>query len=349
MRLLYKQDFDDCRSFWRSFWEHPRKTRPALLYPSARDGMEPAPLPNPLTLITDDIDAFGDRLERYFETHALSADMMPGIPLCFGADHFAALLGAKMTVDRQHSTTWIEPCVDDWDAASLRVDWNNGISRRTLECIEKLRRRFDGKLLISPPHLQGNLDCLAALRGVQPLLCDLLDCPDKIHRALDQVNRAFAEVVGIFRREFDTDTWGSVNRHGLYQPGFAGLLQCDFSCMINPEMFAKFAVPALTFEAATVDYAEYHLDGPGALQHLEAIAAIKKIQVIQWQPGAALLHEDWRELHRRIDACGCGQYFFRPDVELCRWIMANLKNHNCCLDLSSRSAADFKVIHDLAG
>jgi hypothetical protein len=344
MKLLYKSDFEECRAFWTGFWETPEKTRPAIFYPAAKEGVDPAPLPNPIILVDGGIDDFCDRLERYYDTHELSKDTMPGMPLCFGADHFSALLGANLTVDVPNNTTWIEPFVTDWDACGLKVDWNGKIGHRTLECIEKVRQRFDGKVIISPPHLQGNLDCLSAIRGVQPLLYDLIDDPDKIHRALDQVNLAFAEVVSVFRREFDTDRWGSVNRHGLYQPGFSGLLQSDFSCMINPDMFAEFAAPSLTFEADTVDYAEYHLDGPGAIVHAEAVCAIEKIQVIQWQPGAALLKEDWRELHQRIDRCGCGQYFFQPDEKLCRWIMENLTHRNSCLDLAMKSKEEFEAI-----
>lgn len=344
MKLLYKPDFEECRAYWTGFWEHPAETRPALLYPEVKPGVCPGQLPNPIILVEGEIDDFCDRLERYYDTHELSQDMMPGMPICFGADHFSALLGAHLTVDVANNTTWIEPFVKEWDTCRLKVDWNNKIAQRTLECIAKIRQRFDGKIIISPPHLQGNLDALSAIRGVQPLLYDLVDCPEKIHSALDQVNQAFVEVVDVFRREFDTAKWGSVNRHGLYQPGFSGLLQSDFSCMINPDMFAEFVVPSLTVEAETVDYAEYHLDGPGAIVHAEAICAIEKIKVIQWQPGAALLNEDWRELHLRIDRCGCGQYFFRPDAELCRWIMETLTHRNACLDLSAKAKEEFLEI-----
>lgn len=349
MKLSYKSDFEECRAYWTEFWDAPEKTRPAVFYAAAKEGVKPAPLPNPISLVDGSIDDFCDRRERYYETHELSKDMMPGISLCFGADHFSALLGAPLTVDVPNNTTWIKPFVTDWDSCSLKVDWNGKIGRRTLECIEKVRQRFDDKLIVSPPHLQGNLDCLSAIRGVQPLLYDLIDEPDKIHRALDQVNQAFAEVVRVFRSEFDTDLRGSVNRHGLYQPGFSGLLQSDFSCMINPEMFVEFVAPSLAFEADAVDYAEYHLDGPGAMIHVETICAIEKIKVVQWQPGAARLNEDWRELHQRIDRCGCGQYFFRPDQKLCSWILESLTHRNSCFDLSMQSKEEFEAIWAMVG
>ncbi len=331
MNLTFKSDFDRVALKWQNWWNSNAGTAPMIVSALPLPGAVPAP--DPMQLVEGDIDEFGDRLEKWAETHTFPEDTVPGCVLSFGADHFAAMLGAEMTVDYANRTTWITPCVDDWNQYEIKVDWNSRIAARTLECARKLRRRFDGKLLISPTHLQGNLDCLAALRGVQPLLFDLIDSPDQVKRALDQVNEAFAEVIKVFREEFDTDSLGSINRHGLYCKGINGLLQCDFSCMINPEMLAEFVLPSLEFEADAVDYAEYHLDGPGAIVHVEALSQVKGIKVIQYQPGAAKLNDDWRELYRKIDDLGVGQFFWRPSKELVDWICSNLSNRRTVLDL----------------
>ena len=344
LELQYKADFQQCRDFWTGWWKRPQSTRPALVGALAKPGMNPVPFPSVLGLLERDIDDFSRQVQGWLDSHDFPGDTIPGVIVSFGADHFAALLGADLRLDLPNHTAWVEHCVDDWDRHPLKVDWNCRIAKRTLECIRELRRRFDGKLLVSPTHLQSNLDCLAALRGVQPLLYDMIDYPAKVHRALRQVDEAFSEVVDVFRRECDTAHWGSINRHQIYQPGFSGLLQCDFSCMINPEMFAEFALPSLAHEASTVDYAEYHLDGPGAIVHTEAVCSVAQIKVIQWQPGTPLLDQDWRDLHKRIDALGRGQLFWQPKKDMCRWIEENIRCRNCCLDLKVNDLEEFNEI-----
>jgi hypothetical protein len=342
LQLHYKRDFQSCREFWTGWWERPQNTRPALVGALPKPGVDPVPFPWVLGLLKSDIDVFSRQLTAWAETHEFPAETIPGVIVSFGADHFAALLGADLRLDPANRTAWVDHCVTDWDTFPLKVDWNGWIARRTVECIRELRKRFDGKLLVSPTHLQGNLDCLAALRGVQPLLYDLIDAPEKIHRALQQVDVAFTEVVDVLRRECDTAYWGSLNRHQIYQPGFSGLLQSDFSCMVNPEMFAEFIAPSLTHEATTVDYAEYHLDGPGAIVHTEAVCSIEAIKVIQWQPGTPLIDKDWRELHKRIDDLGRGQMFWRPKPDMCRWIRESIRCKNSCIELNARTATEFE-------
>lgn len=344
MHLQYRSDFESCREFWTGWWERPQATRPALVGAVAKPGVVPVKFPWVLGLLKSDIDEFSRQLIGWLDTHEFPGETIPGVIVSFGADHFAALLGADLRLDPANRTAWVDHCVTDWDTFPLKVDWNGWIAKRTLAVTRELRKRFDGKVLISPTHLQGNLDCLAALRGVQPLLYDLIDAPEKVHRALRCVNEAFAEVVAVLRRECDTAYWGSLNRHQIYQPGFCGLLQSDFSCMLNPEMFAEFVAPSLAHEAATVDYAEYHLDGPGAIVHTEAVCAIEKIKVIQWQPGTPLIDKDWRDLHKRIDALGRGQMFWRPKEAMCRWIRDTLHCKNSCIELNAASRAEFETM-----
>jgi len=83
--------------------------------------------------------------------------------------------------------------------------------------------------------------------------------------------------------------------------------QCDISCVISPEHFREFAVPALRCEMALLDAVVYHLDGPGALIHLPAILELAEIDAVQWVAGAGEPGErDWTDLYREIAATGKG-------------------------------------------
>lgn len=334
--MFYKADFQELREFWNGWWNDPLNTRPAVLGVSPKPGMPSSAWPD--LYYSENVDSLIEQLFGWVEHNDFSDDLLPSCIVSFGADHFAGLLGVNLVVDKEAMTTWAEPNVTSWADADIKVRWDGEIGKKTIEYVRALRKACDGKILISPPHLQGNLDCLAAMRKPYELLYDLVDDPKGVHRALEKVDEAFTEVIDVFRSEFDTDQLGAVNRHGIYCPGLAGLLQCDFSCMISPEMFKEFALPSLRHEAETVDYAEYHLDGEGAIQHLEDICSIDAIKVIQWQPGETGLDSDWRELHKRIDALGRGQYFWRPKSELREWVVDELKCRNHCFDLIGVSA-----------
>ena len=54
-----------------------------------------------------------------------------------------------------------------------------------------------------------------------------------------------------------------------------------------------------------VDHRIYHLDGPGALHHLDALLALRELHAIQWVPGAG--NEEimqWIPLIKRIQKRG---------------------------------------------
>ena len=74
---------------------------------------------------------------------------------------------------------------------------------------------------------------------------------------------------------------------GLWHPEKWYVTSCDFICMISQEMFARYILPELREE---IDYLQgktiFHLDGPGALKHLDALLEIENLAGIQWVYGA---------------------------------------------------------------
>jgi hypothetical protein len=133
--------------------------------------------------------------------------------------------------------------------------------------------------------------------------------PEKVRLALKQLDEALAEVRKAFAEILDVATWGSLNRFGMYSSGIIDVPQCDVSCMISPEMFNQFEVPPLTKEIAGLEASIYHLDGPGALRHVESLCAIEQLDMIQWMPGEGHYDDDWSELNAKIDKLGKGQIF----------------------------------------
>ena len=76
--------------------------------------------------------------------------------------------------------------------------------------------------------------------------------------------------------------------------------------MISPDMFKEFILPELMEEIEWLDGKTiFHLDGPGALKHLDMLLEIPKLAGIQWvygagQPTAAY----WVPVLKKIQAAG---------------------------------------------
>lgn len=308
MELDYKTDFEETRAHWDAFWRGACEA-PLVSCVVPRPGVEPVSMPPYLAGHDGDFEPVIDRVLSSAASHLYLGAAIPFFNLEFGPDHFSALLGCDLRFDAASPTTsWAEHWVKDWAEADIRFRPEGFWWQRTAAFIRALRRRTDGKLLIAAPTLVANLDALVALRGNEALMMDLIEAPEQVHRALDAVDRAYTEILDAFARELDMARYGSINRHGMYSRGRIAVPQCDVSCMISDAMFREFALPHLAREMAQLDAVEYHLDGPGALQHVDALGSLEKLSVIQWVPGAGEQeHKDWSALYRRIDDLGKGR------------------------------------------
>ena len=80
---------------------------------------------------------------------------------------------------------------------------------------------------------------------------------------------------------------------------------CDFSIMVSTEMFREFFLPELLAEIAWLDRTVYHLDGPGALRHLDTLLDIGQLDAIQFVYGdGAKPASRWMHVFKRIQAGG---------------------------------------------
>jgi hypothetical protein len=165
--------------------------------------------------------------------------------------------------------------------------------------------RWQGSVLVGMTDLGGNLDILSTFRPSEQLLMDLYDSPDEVlrlleeqhevwHRLYDEINAIIAPVTPGY------SDWGAI-----YSDRPTYMLQCDFSYMIGPKQFKKFALPELSATCRRLPRSFYHLDGPGEIAHLDMLLSIPELEGIQWIPGDG--NPDpahWPELFQRIHAGG---------------------------------------------
>lgn len=94
---------------------------------------------------------------------------------------------------------------------------------------------------------------------------------------------------------------GGIGWAGIWALGTTFPLQEDSSYMVSNEMYRAFCVPHLLDQMDAMDCPFYHLDGAGALNHLDTLLEIPQLKVIQWVPGAGKERLDqWYDVIRRI-------------------------------------------------
>lgn len=230
------------------------------------------------------------------------------VPMFFpnlGPEILANMLGCD--IEFGDVTTWSVPLIRTWDEPwrELKIDPEN----RWLKLLVKMTRLGlevgKGKWLTGITDIHPGGDLVAALRDPQNLCTDLIDCPERVKELIVVTEPAWYAVYeaqySLMREAGQgTTTWLSVYSPGTYYP-----TSNDFSCMISTEAFIEFFLDELMREWAWLDHSLYHLDGPGAIRHLDTLLAAPDLNGIQWVPGAGSGPAiQWVDLLRRIQDAG---------------------------------------------
>ena len=112
---------------------------------------------------------------------------------------------------------------------------------------------------------------------------------------------------------------------GIAFPGKGCMTQCDFSAMLSPAMFRRWALPTLEREWQYLDCNFYHLDGPECLVHLPDLLAAPRLHGIQWVAGAGHAAQyTWVDIFQKIQGAGKRvQVWGQP--EQIKWLHPQLK------------------------
>ena len=304
-------DWPRARLRYEAWWQGELLDRPLiqLTAPSRPDALEPAPQDE-----TELLEWFTDpgrvilRLEGELACTYYVGDAFPvAFPVSGNlAAIEAAYLGCPYRVQPLSNTAWASPIIDDWDRRlPLRVQDDNWWWQRSQLLLETGARRAAGRYTVGIPDLQGGGEILALLRGTDRLAVDLVDDPRYILTAVDEVNQAWLYYYNRCFEIIHRHQEGWVDWLGVWSDRPAVTVECDFNAMISPRMFNRYFLPAVEQQCAWIGRTIFHLDGPGALPHLEALLGVRSLSGIQWVPGAGKPPmSEWVPLLRRIQAAG---------------------------------------------
>jgi len=325
MSLSSKPDFEQVRQAWTHYWHGELYLgRPLVVSQCAKPGAPPLAVDdNPHArryqrAVTGDWEAQLRRLDRWLEGTEFLCEAVPHFSPDFGPDQMAAFCGAPLHYSEDSpDTNWVEPIVADWADFEVRLEPGNRHWQGILDYSRKLAAHSRGRYVVGVCDLHGNGDLLSALRSPSALCLDFYDAPELVARRMLEGRRLFPVVYDALHQAggMDAET-GSIGWIPFWCEGKFASLQCDFICMVSPEIGKEFIIPALAEEAAFVDHCVYHLDGPGALPHLDNILAIPDIDVVQWVSGAGQKPMwQWLEVLKRCQAAGKGLQIYDITIE----------------------------------
>jgi hypothetical protein len=298
-----------------AFWTGALEDGPLAWITAPLPGTPPAE-PSSEEALWTDVDYVLDNAEYQLSHTHFTGDALPVHNPWLGPDQAAAWLGAELTLAPRLNTSWVSPLVKDWqEHPRLAIDPANRWWRLYLAILRGSVERGRSKWVTTYPDLHTGIDGLLALRGPERLLLDLLEQPAEVQRAMGDMTRMLEWVVDRVNEVVLPSGQGTSNwTMGWSRERFLCIGQNDASCMIGPEMFAEFCLPDILASCRHADRTIYHLDGPGALRHLDRLLAIPELDCVQWIQGAGSPPPSrWLDLLRRVQAAGKSvQVYYGP-------------------------------------
>ncbi|KPK85362.1 MAG: hypothetical protein AMJ81_03725 [Phycisphaerae bacterium SM23_33] len=360
MELAAKPDYEECMDRVEAWWDcgiidrppvtiHVRPERPAHQIPAAHESLRDRWL---------DAERAVARAEADAEAGVFLAETFPRYMPNLGPEICATCYGAEL--EFSENTSWSVPCAGRIrDVLDMHPDLDTPYWNVIRRMTELSAQRGAGRWITGVTDLHTNGDLLAALRDPQALALDYADDFAGVQAACRHVTPHaklfFDDLYGRIAAARPGEspaatgrpccTWGlAVSRKTMYY------VSCDFICMISPAMFADTILPAIEWEIAQLDRSIFHLDGPGTLQHLDALLAIPRLNAVQWVYGAgAGRAADWINVYRRVQAAGKGIEVIAADMDDARAVMENVRPEGAWLSVGGSYSRDqaAAVLHEV--
>ncbi|HPQ47445.1 MAG TPA: hypothetical protein PLP30_08765 [Clostridia bacterium] len=205
------------------------------------------------------------------------------------------------------STTWSEPCIHDWetDSEKGRLNEDHPLLKKMIEFTDKLIDASEGKFIVGLTDFHPGGDHIAALRDPQELCIDMIENVEYVRAKLDESYPEYFKTYDMFYDKLRAagmpiTSWTPiVSNSKFYIPSN------DFSCMVSKDTFDDLFLPGIIRECSYLDRSIYHLDGPGALRHLDSLLDIRELNAIQWVCGAGNEgFERWLPVYKKIQKAG---------------------------------------------
>lgn len=344
--LLYKPDAPRALARIEAFWNRAVLDRPCVQVYAPRPGGLPMPRKSHPTVRDRWMDAEHTVAmhEAWISSTYYGGDLLPQFWANLGPEIMTASLGAELEFGEV--TSWSVPMLHDWaEIPRLAVDPHNPYLRKILEMTQLGLEIGKGKFITGITDLHPGADLAASLRDPQQFCVDLAEAPDECMALMRQLRPSF---YAFYNLQHDllkaagqtvTGSWLP-----LYTDGKCYIPSNDFSCMVSEAMHRKFFLWEIVEECEWLDHSIYHLDGPGALRHLDDLLAIGRLDAVQWVYGAGNEPASrWMDVYKRIQAAGKCMHISMEAWELDTF-MEHLRPEGVCLNMGAASIEEADAI-----
>ena len=347
MVFEFKPDYEKSKARIDAFWECELIDRPVVQFylSKPKDRCVPVPTSTHKTAAECWMDAEyqAELALAQLQNQEFLGDSMPVAFPNLGPEVFSAFYGCPL-IFGDYGTSWSEPILLDWDQAdALRFDWENPYLKKLFEMTDALLEIGQGKFITGMPDWHPGGDAVAALRNPQSLALDMIEHVAEVKQLLSKLEVDYYQLYDCFYNKLrgagqPISTWlPLVCDEKYYIPSN------DFSIMISTAMFEDVFLPGLVRDCQFLDRSIYHLDGPGALRHLDSILAIPELDALQYVPGASNEgYHKWVGVYRKAQAAGKAIEVFCSFQEIDA-VIETLDPHGVYLsvnDVPSREAGD---------
>ena len=303
----WKNNLEETKKHYINWWNH--KGIILNMWEHFQEGVTPhadIPAPKPYRDLNQrwfDPEWRAEYLDWYVAHSSLMADMLPVANTQLGPGSLAAILGGVF--EGGEDTIWIHPNPNYTDDIKFDANHPNWLLHKDL--LKACKQKAQGHYYVGMPDLMEGLDVLAAIKGTDKVLLDTVIQPEVLEHQMQQINDIYFQV---FDELYDIIREGDEMAFCYFSswaPGKMSKLQSDISTMISVDDYRRFVQPFIREQCQKIDYTLYHLDGVGAMHHLDALLEIKELNAIQWTPGVGEPQggsPKWYDLYKKILAGG---------------------------------------------
>lgn len=349
MELSTKPDYEECLARFEAWWHCEIIDRPPLTMSVDRPRRQALPQKQHASLRERwmDVEFAVDSFEAWIEGEQFLAENFPIYWPNQGPEVVATLFGSEL--DFSEHSSWSHPVAKSCrDILGVKPNFENPYWQAVRRGTDYSLQKGKGKWITGLTDIHTNGDLLAALRDPENLCLDLVDDFDSVRLACEHVTKFVpAMFEDCYNRiaaagQPSTDWLGTLHRGKNYTTS------CDFICMISPAMFEETILPSLVAEMRYLDRTIFHLDGPGALKHLDTLLSIKELNGIQWTYGAGNgPARKWIDVYKRIQAAGKNMHVGLADWEDLDAIIENLRPEGVWMcGLLTRDADQHRYVQD---
>ncbi len=304
-----KPDYEKSKRRIEAFWQRELLDRPVVQFKlfKPKNELKVSPIfGNAPTQFTDlDAEYLAERHLADLNTQLFLGDSLPVAYPDLGPEVMAAFYGCPYMND-ENGIWRCKPLAGDIDLhADLSFNWQSPWLVTLHKLTKALLEIGNGRFITGIGNWVTGSDCLAAILGPMRLGATLIDHPNMVKKQLDIIGTNFERLYTEFYERLreagqPATTWIPLVSGGKYY-----VIGNDFSALVSTRMFREFFLNDVIRESKFLDHSIYHLDGPDALKHLDAILEIDDLDGIQFVPppgdnGFA----NWMQVYKRIQKAG---------------------------------------------